>query len=170
MSRLLWFVLGVVVTLAVIIVGGYAFVRSGGVNMRTSAGALPFEQRVAMMAVHASFESDSNLKDPLPLTTENLASGAQVYVKTCSGCHGLPGDPAPIARDMFPAPPQLFEPDDMVTDDPEGETYAKVSYGIRLSGMPSFEKMLSNPQRWQVAQLLAHADKLPPAVKAALHR
>jgi mono/diheme cytochrome c family protein len=51
-----------------------------------------------------------------------------------------------------------------VSDDPPGETYWKVSNGIRLSGMPSFKDLLTDNQMWQVSILLANADKpLPPA-------
>lgn len=67
---------------------------------------------------------------------------------------------------MFPVPPQLFE--DMVTDDPVGETYWKVANGIRLTGMPAFSKSLSDTQMWQVSLLMANADKLPEPTKAAL--
>jgi mono/diheme cytochrome c family protein len=50
-----------------------------------------------------------------------------------------------------------------VTDDPPGETYWKVANGIRLTGMPSFEKVLTDTEMWQVSLLLANADKpLPP--------
>jgi thiosulfate dehydrogenase len=56
----------------------------------------------------------------------------------------------------------------MVAHDPEGSTYWKVSHGIRLSGMPGFADTMSDTERWQVTMLLAHADKLPPAVRAKL--
>ena len=69
---------------------------------------------------------------------------------------------------MFPAPPQLFETKGMVTDDPEGVTYWKVTHGIRLSGMPGFGTTLSDTKRWQTTMIVAHADKLSPPVQAAL--
>jgi mono/diheme cytochrome c family protein len=56
----------------------------------------------------------------------------------------------------------------MVTDDPIGVTYWKVTHGIRLSGMPAFDTLLQENQRWQVSLLLAHADKLSPSVQAAI--
>jgi len=56
----------------------------------------------------------------------------------------------------------------MVTDDPPGKIYWKVSNGIRLTGMPGFNEMLTPTQMWQVSQMLAHADKLPDQTKAAL--
>jgi mono/diheme cytochrome c family protein len=55
-----------------------------------------------------------------------------------------------------------------VTDDPEGETFWKVTHGIRLSGMPGFGSTLSDTERWQLTMLVAHADKLSPAVQAEL--
>jgi mono/diheme cytochrome c family protein len=67
---------------------------------------------------------------------------------------------------MFPPPPQLLHGDDMVTDDPEGETFWKVTHGIRLSGMPGFANILSDTERWQVTMMLAHADKLPASAQA----
>jgi len=77
-------------------------------------------------------------------------------------------DSPAAAKGMFPPPPQLFDKDDMVTDDPVGTTFWKVDSGIRLTGMPGFNKSLTKNQIWQVSMLLAGADKLPPPTKAAL--
>jgi mono/diheme cytochrome c family protein len=65
---------------------------------------------------------------------------------------------------MFPKPPELFKGKG-VTDDPPEESYWKVANGIRLSGMPSYEKALTQEQMWQVSLLLANADKLPAEVQ-----
>jgi mono/diheme cytochrome c family protein len=56
----------------------------------------------------------------------------------------------------------------MMTDDPEGEIFWRVTHGIRLSGMPGFSSTLSDTERWQVTTLLSHADRLSPAVLAEL--
>jgi hypothetical protein len=37
-----------------------------------------------------------------------------------------------------------------------------------MSGMPGFSKSLTENQMWQIAILLANADKLPASAKAAL--
>jgi hypothetical protein len=58
----------------------------------------------------------------------------------------------------------------MVTDDPEGITFWKVTNGIRMTGMPGFQKTLSDTERWQLTMLLAHADALPAPVAASLSR
>jgi thiosulfate dehydrogenase len=56
-----------------------------------------------------------------------------------------------------------------VSDDPPGETYWKIKNGIRLTGMPSYEHVLSADQMWDVTLLLKHADEqLPDPVEAIL--
>ena len=167
MSRLLWFVLGILVAFAALFVGGYLFLVSGGVAMETTAPPLPLERTVARLALQANLRNAGAERDPLPNNETTMMAGAQVYRRVCAVCHGLPGGSrSEIARGMFPDPPQLFE--EMVTDDPEGITYWKVTHGIRLSGMPGFRSTLSDTARWQVTALVAHADKLTPAVRTAL--
>ena len=163
------FILGMLTTVFVLLIGGYFFITRGGVPMETTASPLPFEETVARLAIAASLRGSRDQKDPLELNDENLVAGAKVYKDNCSGCHGLPGQTSnEFAKAMFPPAPQLFNPDEMVTDDPEGVTFWKVTHGIRLSGMPGFANMLNDQQRWQVSMLLAHADKLSPAVQSAL--
>lgn len=169
MSRLLWFVLGILVTLIALVAGGYLFLISGGVSMESTASPLPLERHVANLALHASLGNAAQDRDPLTMDEANMLAGAQVYRTHCAVCHGQPGGSSTdIARGMFPDPPQLFQPKDMVTDDPEGITHWKVTHGIRLSGMPGFGSTLSDSARWQVTMLVAHADKLSAAVSAAL--
>ena len=170
MSRAGWFVVGVVCGVAVFAhLGAYLFAKFGGIAMATTAKPLPFEKTFAKAALRASLRGAAELKDPLPEDEANMIAGACVYLRDCAECHGLPGLPkTAIAKGEFPAPPQLLAPDEMVTDDPEGVTYWKASHGIRLSGMPGFADTLSDAERWQVTMFLAHADKISPAVKAAL--
>ena len=170
MGRAGWFVVGLVIGIIVLApLGAYLFARTGGLEMATTAKPLPFEQRLADMALDASIGAAEKAKNPLPLDDPNMLAGVTVYRENCELCHGLPGHKRnAIAAGEFPEPPQFFESHAMVNDDPEGETYWKVTHGIRLSGMPGFPDTLSDTQRWQVTMLVSHADKLPPGVKAAL--
>ena len=168
-SRLGWFVLGFVTALGLCCAGAYLFIQGGGVPMATSAAPLPLEKAVAGMALRASFKGSLDLKNPQPITDASLMAGARTYRENCLVCHAAAGVPhTAIAKGMFPDPPELFEMRDMVTDDPDGEIYWKVTNGIRLSGMPGFEKTLSEAERWQVTMLVKNADKLPAAVQAAM--
>jgi mono/diheme cytochrome c family protein len=167
-SRFGWFVLGIIASIMVFSVGAYAFVWTGGVSMATASAPLPFEHAVARLALHASFRSALGLTNPTPFDETNLMAAARVYQQNCTVCHGAPGTtPTAIAKGMFPEPPQLFTPHDMITKDSDGEVYWKVTHGIRLSGMPGFESTLSDTERWQVTTLMRKADKLPATVQAA---
>lgn len=160
--------LGFVLAFAVLAVGGYVFIATGHMPMATSAGALPFEETVANMALHASVKDSLDLKSPLPVSDDTLIAGAKVYDGNCAMCHGAFQQPKPaVAKSMFPPPPQLLG-DEKVTGDPEGELYWKITNGIRMTGMPAFEKILDENRRWQVTLLLKHADTLSPAVQKQL--
>lgn len=167
--RVSWFLLGIVTAFVGLVAGAYLFVRAGGVPMETSAKPLPLEKTVARLALRASLGAAAKVKDPLPVDDANMLAGVDQYKEHCAVCHGVPERPrTAISRGMFPPPPQLFEKGDMVTRDPEGITYWKVTHGIRLSGMPGFGGVLSDTQRWQVTMLVERADALSPAVRAGL--
>ena len=159
-------ILGLLIPAAI----GYGYFRFGYAPVATSASPMPFEKAMARMALHARLAKEAPTKEaPVAADETNLAAGAAVYSENCAFCHGLPNQkPTMAAKGMFPLPPQLFEKDEMVTDDPAGVTYWKVSNGIRMTGMPGFGEMLTPTQMWQVSLLLAKADKLPPPVQGAL--
>jgi mono/diheme cytochrome c family protein len=92
---------------------------------------------VAHMALRASYGPTADRRNPLPFTEQNMLEGAMVYADHCAVCHGVPGKPrTAISQGMFPDPPGLLEEKEMVTDDPEGTIYWKVTNGIRLSAGP----------------------------------
>jgi thiosulfate dehydrogenase len=163
------FILGLIVGLLLPVVGGFLFIKTGMLPMAANgASPLPMEESIANMALGAHLTKESPKTSPVPADEANMTQGAHVYVEQCAFCHGFAGEKASFAaKGMFPLPPQLLS-EHMVNDDPVGETYWKVSNGIRLTGMPGFNEMLTPTQMWQVSQMLAHADKLPEQTKAAL--
>jgi thiosulfate dehydrogenase len=162
------FVLGLIVGVCLIPTFLYLYLRLGMAPVATSAAPLPLERRLTHMALSARIAKEAPQQSPIPVTDAHLGEGAKIYREHCAVCHGLIGQPeTDIAQGMFPHPPQLFEGKG-VTDDPPGESYWKATYGIRLTGMPSFMGSLTDVQLWQVSLLLANADKLPASVKAGL--
>ena len=162
------FLFGLIVGLIVIPVGVYMYFSSGSAPVATSSAPMPFEKMLANMALHARMKKEMPKTAPIPADEANYAAGAQVYKDNCAVCHGLPGKPqSAIAAGMFPKPPKLMEGKG-VTDDEPAETYWKVSGGIRMTGMPGFDKTLSQTQMWQVSLLCANADKLSQSVKDSL--
>ena len=163
------FIAGLIFGLLVIPVCGYLYVSSGNAPVATADPPPPLEERVAKMALRAKLQPARSLKSPVAADEAALVAGAKIYKENCAVCHGLPNQPvAATPKGMFPYPPQLFHGEEMVTDDPVGTIHWKVANGIRLSGMPAFGQSLNDTQIWQVAQLLNHADKVPPAAQEIL--
>ena len=161
------FILGIIFTLVCIAAGAYIYFSRGYAPVATSAPPMPFEKRLAKMALDAQIEKQAPKNASIQADEAAYVAGAAIYKMNCAVCHGLPGAPeTPIAKGEFPRPPQLFKHG--VTDDPEGETYWKVANGIRLTGMPGFSQSLSETQMWQVSLLLKNADKLPASVQQDL--
>jgi mono/diheme cytochrome c family protein len=162
------FVIGFIVGMIVLPLVVYFYFATGVAPVATSAPPMPFEKMFARMALHARLDKEVPKSVPIAADEAAFTAGAQVYKEHCAVCHGLPGqDQSAIAKGMFPQPPKLMQGTG-VTDDPPGETYWKVSGGIRMTGMPGFEKTLSTTQMWQVSLVCANADKLPASAKNVL--
>lgn len=161
-------VVGILLGVLGVAAGGYAYLKSGKMPVAVTAADLPFEHRMAHMALDAYLDKLPHMEPQVPADEKNLLAGADVYKQHCAVCHGLPGgDRTAIANGMYPKPPQLFHGVG-VTDDEAWETYWKVDGGIRMTGMPGFHGTLNDTQIWQVAVLVKNADKITPAVRAAL--
>lgn len=162
------FLLGFVVALVLMAAIGFGYFFLGYAPAATAAAPMPFEKRMAKMALSARIKKEMPNGAAIPASEANLLAGAEMYKRDCAVCHGLPGEAqqSNIAAGMFPTPPQLWKHG--VTDDPVGETYWKVANGIRLTGMPAFKGTNSDDAVWQVSLLLANADKLPASVTNAL--
>lgn len=162
------FLLGFIVGLILFPVGAYIYFATGQAPVATADPDMPFEKFIVRKALHARLEGAIPKDVPIQADEANFLAGANLYKQHCAVCHGLPeSDKTAIATGMYPRPPQLFKGKG-VTDDPAGESYWKISNGIRLTGMPAFNKSLSDTQMWQMAVLLANADKVPQSVRAAL--
>jgi thiosulfate dehydrogenase len=165
------FILGLILGLLIPAAVGYCYFRYGYAPVATASRPMPFEKAMARLALRARIQKEAPKSAPIQPTEANLTGGARVYTDNCAFCHGWPNQPASkAAKGMFPLPPQLLTADEMVTDDPAGVTYWKVKNGIRMTGMPGFGEMLSDNEMWQVSEMLAHADKLPPSTMAALQK
>ena len=162
------FILGFIVCIVLLAGGLFYYFKSGMAPVATSDPEMPFEKLLAHMALDAHIEKQHLPQPAVPADESTFLAGAVAYKQNCASCHGLPNQaPTDYATTMFPHAPQLFHGTG-VTDDPASETYWKVSNGIRLSGMPSFNNKLTDTQMWQVSQLLAHANEISDQVKKAL--
>ena len=164
---LLGIILGLV--LAPLLVLGWLWF--GKVPVAVADPPLPQERLITSGPLNARIDKEMVKTPPIQVDEASLVAGARIYNDRCAVCHGQHGKPSQIGPHMFPDAPPLFEIHHHgseavmgVTDDPPGETYWKVANGIRLTGMPSYKKVLSETEMWQVSLMLANADKpMPPA-------
>jgi thiosulfate dehydrogenase len=163
------FLIGLIVGLLILPLAFLLYAMSGRMPVATADAPMPLEAQLAGAGLNARIRREAPNRDVSNFATSELVSGADIYQKNCAVCHGLPSQSVPpIGQGEFPRPPQLFTVDGRVSDDPAGVTYWKVKNGIRLTGMPGFEKSLTDMQMWQVTALVARADKLPLEVSDAL--
>jgi mono/diheme cytochrome c family protein len=164
------FLSGFIFALLLVPVFMYCYFRFGYAPVATASSPWPFEKNLAHMALDARINKEAPKAAPFQATEADLQDGAHLYREHCAPCHGLPDQPkTAIAVGMYPVPPQLFHGKG-VTDDPPGETYWKVSNGIRLTGMPAYTNSLNEKQMWEISLLLAGADKLPSSVTEVLRK
>lgn len=157
------FLVGLILGLLIVPATLFFYIENGQAPTAATDAPMPFEKFLAKAALHARIKKEAPQRDLSTFTTSDFVSAADVYQKNCAFCHGLPLQaPSTASLGMFPHAPQLFTQKETVTDDPVGVTYWKVKNGIRLTGMPSFEKGLTDQQMWQVSALMASADKVPP--------
>lgn len=162
------FIAGLILGLLIMPLGAYLYFTGGSAPVATTDSDMPFEKFFARKAQNARINKEMPKNVPIQPTEANYVAGAELYKQHCAVCHGLPLTPkSAIATGMYPKPPLLLEGKG-VTDDEPGESYWKIFNGFRLTGMPGFSKSLNETQMWQLALLVANADKLPPSAKAVL--
>jgi mono/diheme cytochrome c family protein len=158
------FLLGIIVTLLILIIGGAGYAMLGFFPTTANVEPPHWEEHFAMGAVDASMERHApRLTNPLTPTDQNLEDGMKLYTMNCAGCHGgLDRKPSTLATSFYPPPPNLVSDP---PDDPEWHTFYTIRTGIRYTGMPAWDKTLSDQDMWKITTLLSHLDKLPPAVQ-----
>jgi thiosulfate dehydrogenase len=102
------------------------------------------------------------VKNPILPTDENLIAGMKLYQANCSTCHGDVQQPDGMFADaLYPRSP-LFLKD--APDMAENQNLYIIQHGVRHSGMPAWDKILTQEQMWRLTTFLSHMDKLPPQV------
>ncbi len=160
-------VIGFVLAVILGVGAGYLTIVSGAIPANADAKPGHIERWIAGASLRATLKAEAPKgANPIALSDANLTEGLRLYAINCAICHGSAkgaSSASPIAKGEYPAPPQFGSHG--VEDDPEGWSFWKIKYGIRLTGMPSWKGVLDDNQIWTLALFLKHMDKLPPAVE-----
>ncbi len=158
------FIFGVTFTIVVLVLAVLGLAMLGFFPTPANVAPSHMERRLAMGAVDASMERHApRVTNPLPPTDQNLEDGMKLYTMNCALCHGnLNRQPAQLENSLFPPAPNFISDP---PDDPEWHIFYTIRTGVRYTGMPAWDKVLSEEDMWKVTSFLSHFDKLPPAVQ-----
>lgn len=158
------FVLGIVITIVVLLIGSVGLALLGFMPTRANSPPPEMEVHLAMSALDNSVERHApRINNPVPPTDENLIAGLKIYTMNCALCHGgIDRQPSTLAKSFYPPPPNfILHP----PGDEEWHVFYVIRTGVRYTGMPAWDKALSEPDMWKVTAFLTRIDKLPPAVQ-----
>jgi len=158
--------LGFVLGLIAVAATAFVYLRFGALPVAVADKAFPLEEQIVRLPLHGRIDKEKR-DAPFGTSEDVFEGGAKVYKAQCASCHGVPGKDVAFAKHMYPSAPQLWKKHPRggvvgVSDDEVGETYWRVANGIRLTGMPAYNKVLSDTEMWQVSLLLKNADKELP--------
>ncbi len=155
------FILGVIVTLLVLVLGGLGFAMLGFFPTAANVEPPHIERRFAMGAVDASMDRHApRITNPLTPTDQNLEDGMKLYTMNCALCHGgLDRKPSTLATSLYPPPPNLISDP---PDDPEWHIFYTIRTGVRYTGMPAWDKTMT-----AAGHVEDHDAALPPRQTSA---
>jgi mono/diheme cytochrome c family protein len=105
------------------------------------------------------------IDNPVEPTAANLAEGAKTYEAHCALCHGgAAATISPLQNKFNPPAPQLVN---RVPHDPEQWLFWVTKHGVRMTGMPTWDGILSDDQIWKVVAFIKRSKQLPPEADAA---
>ncbi len=157
-------ILGGIITLAILILGGLGLATLGFIPTQANVTPPHLEMRLADAAMESSMERHApHITNPLSPTDANVMDGMKLYTMNCALCHGtLDRKPSPLAHNFYPPVPNLISDP---PDDPEWHVFFTIRTGVRYTGMPSWDGVLTEQEMWKITTFLSHMDKLSPTVQ-----
>ena len=136
----------------------------GSIDFGADHPPSPAEAAIAMRAVDLWSEGNSRgLQNPLPATDANIIEGATLYLNHCAGCHGIPSNPdSNFQQSFYPPAPGFFR---QMPDMTDSSTFYVMKRGIRWTGMPAWDRTLTDTQIWRIVLFFDNMHKLPPAAQ-----
>lgn len=133
-----------------------------GVSARDTPTVL--EETVARTLRHLAVPAKERHRiNPVPRTPEALAEGMAHWADHCATCHGNGGrGDTEIGRNLYPKAPDMTLPKTQGLSD--GELFAIIKNGVRLTGMPAWGSPGSaeDSQTWKLVHFIRHLRDMTP--------
>lgn len=154
---------GAVLLLVAII---YGIIVTGVINPSASDETPALERWAAKTSLRAYLKTNTpQTTNPLKASSAaDLKAGAQLYVHNCAFCHGYAnGSTSKTASGLYRRPPVIVKED--WSEDEDGKVYWFIDRGVKLTGMPSYNKTLKQKEIWQLVLFIKNMRTLPPDVQ-----
>ncbi|MES1254282.1 MAG: cytochrome c [Acidobacteriota bacterium] len=157
---------GVVGTIVAIAAGVFLVSRLGLFPVGADNPPSGLERMLASRAMNVYVDRHKPAGDnPVPPTPANLTEGAANYEAHCAVCHGGAAAKISPLHDKFSPPaPQLIN---RIPHDPDAWLFWVTKHGVRMTGMPAWDGVLSDEAMWKIIAFIKHSHTLPPEVEAA---
>jgi mono/diheme cytochrome c family protein len=110
----------------------------------------------------------SGIEIPDLADTQRIRKGLAHYRRYCLQCHGAPGvAPGAEAIGMTPAPVNLVS---TAREWPAQDIYWVVRHGIKMSGMPAWERKLDEAELWEIVAFVEAMPAMSPTTYSALSK
>lgn len=152
--------LTVIGTLAVLAIGGAAFIGSGVYDIgaddhHTKIVLAIIEQlRERSIAARSGSIEVQHVEDPA-----RIAAGARHYSALCVGCHLAPGvTQSDVRRGLYPHPPNLAQEESQQAQ----RAFWVIKHGIKMSAMPAWSKTLDDTAIWDTVAFVGKMPNMTP--------
>jgi mono/diheme cytochrome c family protein len=158
-----------IIGLVSLAIAGIGFARRQSIAgpLRIPAGIVGVILVVSALLPTQPATPESSLPNPLPLTVDSIAAGADVYLNTCAACHGIDARGNGADAGTTPVrPPALTGPGSHLTQHSDGDLHYWISNGLP-GGMPAWATRLSDTEIWQVINYLRSLGGAVPAASSS---
>jgi mono/diheme cytochrome c family protein len=151
--------------LAVLLIVAAMLLRST-LHYGFSAHDEPTRMEAAMAGAMRHWAAPVDLRDrknPVPLTPEILTEARAHFADHCAVCHGNDGKgQGGMGKQMYPRAPDMTLASTQQLSD--GELFATIENGVRLTGMPAFGNGTAESAAgsWTLVHLIRHLPQLTP--------
>ena len=159
------FLLGVLFTVFVAIVGVFAVVSSGVVNVGADQEHSPMMYSFLETARNRSIANASkDIVVPDLEKVDMISSGGADYKDMCAGCHLSPGvAQTDFSESLYPKPPNFTKADIVKryqTEDGAKQSFWAIKHGIMASGMPAWGASHDDGRMWAMVAFIRSLPEL----------
>ena len=161
------FLLGVLFTVVVAIVGVFTVVMSGVINIGADQGHSPLVYNFLETARNRSIANASKDIVVPDLEKVDISSGGADYKDMCAGCHLSPGvESTDFSEGLYPKPPNFTNAqvvDRYKTDAGAQQSFWAIKHGIMASGMPAWGASHDDDRMWAMVAFIRSLPELDEA-------